>query len=70
MQNIFEIVLPLQERHGDGSESVVEMLSKMCKLYEGPGDGEKNTYNVDITEDMDRKDVLNKVMEVLKDNCP
>ena len=61
----------IKERHGEGegSEGVFEMLSKMHKLYEKPGDGEKNAYNVDITEDMTRKDVFNKVMETLKDNC-
>ena len=62
----------IKERHGEGegSEGVFEMLSKMHKLYEKPGDGEKNAYNVDITEDMTRKDVFDKVMETLKDNCP
>ena len=59
----------IKERHGEGSESLSEHLVKMHQLYEKPGDGEKNTYNVDITEDMTRKDVFNKVMEILKDNC-
>ena len=59
----------IKERHGEGSESVSEHLVKMHQLYEKPGDGEKNTYNVDITEDMTRKDVFNKVMETLKENC-
>jgi len=59
----------IKERHGEAAEGVFEMLVKMHKLYEKPGDGEKNTYNVDITEDMTRKDVFNKVMETLKENC-
>ena len=61
----------VKERHGDGpgTEMIHEMLGKMYKLYEGPGDGEKNTYNVDITEVMSPKDVLDKVLEVLEKNC-
>ena len=61
----------VKERHGDGpgTEAISEMLAKMYKLYEGPGEGEKNTYNVDITENMSPKDVLNKVLEVLQKNC-
>ena len=61
----------IKERHGDGGEAevVLEMLTKIHNLYEGPGDGEKNTYNVDIAENMTRKDVLDKVLEVIKENC-
>ena len=39
---------------------------KLNKLYEGPLDGVKNTYN--ITEDMTRKDVLDTVLEILNEN--
>ena len=59
----------IKERHGEATDGVFEMLTKLHKLYEKPGDGEKNAYNVDITEDMTRKDVFNKVMETLKENC-
>ena len=61
----------IKERHGEGAsaEGAVEMLKKIYKLYEGPGEGEKNTYNVDITEVMSPKDVLDKVLEVLEKNC-
>ena len=44
------------------------MLVKLNKFYERPGDGEKNTYNVDITEEMTKKDVLDTVLEILKKN--
>ena len=44
------------------------MLVKLNKFYERPGDGEKNTYNVDITEEMTKKDVLDTVLEILKEN--
>ena len=60
----------VKERHGDGpgTEMVAEMLAKMYKLYERPGEGEKNTYNVNINENMSPKDVLDKVLEVLQKN--
>jgi len=57
----------LKERHGE--MMMGDMLEKMFDLYEKPGDGEKNAYNVDITEDMTTKDVLDKVLEVIDKNC-
>ena len=45
------------------------MLMGFHKFYEKPGDGEANTYNVDITPEMTRNDVLSKVLEVIKENC-
>ena len=44
------------------------MLVKLNKFYERPGYEEKNTYNVDITEEMTKKDVLDTVLEILKEN--
>ena len=62
----------VRERAGDdGTNSTGEILEKLIKLnkfYEKPGDGEKNTYNVDITEDMTKQDVLDSVLEILKEN--
>ena len=43
-------------------------MIKLNKFYEKPGDGEKNTYNVDISEDMTKKDVLGTVLEILNKN--
>ena len=45
------------------------MIFWLVKLYEGPGEGETNTYNVDITEEMSPKDVLANVLGVLEKNC-
>ena len=63
----------IEERHGfDNSgkgNEILAMVTRINKFYEGPGDGEKNTYNVKITEDMTKKDVLDKVLEIIKDNC-
>ena len=60
----------VKERHGDGtaSEGILEMMMKFHKYYEKPEDGEINTYNVDITPEMSRKDVFDKVLEVIKQN--
>ena len=44
------------------------MLVKLNKFYERPGYGEKNTYNVYMTEEMTKKDVLDTVLEILKEN--
>ena len=58
----------IRARHGD-DEGAMVFMGNLYQLYEGPGDGEKNTYNVKITEDMTKKDVLDKVLEIIKDNC-
>ena len=57
----------IKERHGD-DPGALEVLSKMFEFYEGPGEGEKNTFNIDITEDMSPKDVMDKVLEILDKN--
>merc|ERR1711997_191559 len=61
----------IKERHGDSAEAdaVFEILTKVHKCYEGPGYGERNTYNVDIDLNMTRKDVLDKVLKVIQENC-
>ena len=41
---------------------------KFHKYYEKPEDGEINTYNVDISPEMSKKDVFDKVLEVIKQN--
>ena len=57
----------VKERHGD-DPGALEFLAKMFDFYEGPGEGEKNTFNIDITEDMSPKDVMDKVLEILDKN--
>ena len=58
----------IKARHGD-DPGAVEFLANMFNFYEGPGEGEKNTFNVDITETMTPKDVKDKVLEILEKNC-
>ena len=56
----------IKARHGeDLSEGLLDMMSGIHKLYELPGENEPNTFNVDITESMNRKDVLKKVLDIL-----
>ena len=57
----------IKERHGD-DPGTVEYCAKFFEWtmdYEGPAEDEKNTFNVEITEDMTPKDVMSKVLEIL-----
>merc|ERR1712110_153530 len=58
----------ITERHGEGCDELLELFSKMYDAYEGPGNSEKNTFNINITVDMTKKDVLEKVLEILNGN--
>ena len=58
----------VKKRHGEDCGAILELLNKFYEFFEGPGDGEKNTYNIDIDENMTPKDVMNKVLELL-DKC-
>ena len=55
----------IEARHGKNSSKVLEMFCKMHEIYEGPGECEENTYNVEITVDMTPEDVMNKVLEII-----
>jgi hypothetical protein len=56
----------LKARYGeDMSKGLLGAMSSIHKLYELPGENELNTFNVDITENMNRTDVLNKVLDIL-----
>ena len=59
----------ITERHGDVAEEIVILMGKHFDMYEKPVEDEKNTYNIDITEDMTPKHVLAKVLEILDKNC-
>ena len=60
----------IMARHGDNAEGILQLLTGMYDLYELPGEGELNTYNVDITEEMSQMDVMNEVLTILEENCP
>ena len=44
-------------------------MNKFAEFYEGPGEGEKNTYNIDIDEKMTPNDVMNEVLQILDKHC-
>ena len=57
----------IQARHGEKSEGVIKMLTGIYDMYELPGKNEKNTFNVDITDEMSPNDVVKKVQNILAD---
>ena len=58
----------LESRHGDGegNKEFSEMLNKMYELYEPAGDDEENAFNLTITENMNRDDVIKEVLDILQ----
>ena len=52
-------------RHGESNEELLNMLIKFAEMYEPAGEDEENAYNVTITEDMDREDVIEKILEIV-----
>ena len=54
----------LQKRHGDNKE-MLDFLTKLFDELEPAGDDEENAYNIIISEDMSKEDVLNRVLEVI-----
>ena len=54
------------ERHGeDANEEFMNMLINFAKMYEPAGEDEENAYNVEITEDMNREDVIQKILDIV-----
>ena len=54
-------------RHGKGTgmDGLVAMMIKFAELYEPAGEDEEGAYNVEITEDMNREDVIQKILEIV-----
>ena len=53
-------------RHGeDMHENALAFLIKMAEMYEPAGEDEENAYNIEITEDMNREDVIKKILEIV-----
>ena len=56
----------LKARHGENvSKGLLDMMSNLYSMYELPGKKEPNTFNVDITDEMTPKDVMDMVLELL-----
>ena len=51
-------------RHGEDNEDILNMLIKFAELYEPAGEDEENAFNLEITEDMNREDVIQKILEI------
>ena len=49
-------------------KNLFKILTGLYDIYELPGENEKNTFNLDITEDMVPDDVVKKVQDILNDN--
>ena len=56
----------VMERHGDGMNGdFLDLILKLASRYEPAGADEENAYNIDITEDMSRDDVIQKILEIV-----
>ena len=54
-------------RHGKGTgmDGLIAMMIKFAELYEPAGEDEEGAHNVEITEDMNREDVIQKILEIV-----
>ena len=57
----------LLKRHQPGDEEGLDFLLKLYELFEPAEDGEENAYNVSISKDMSPEDVIEKVIEIVKE---
>ena len=55
----------VKQRHGEGQESINDWLIKIYDLFEPLAEGEENAIGVDVTSDMTREDVVQKILEKL-----
>merc|ERR1719189_3068624 len=56
----------IRNRHGDET-MFIDMLANSYKVFEPATQDEPNAIAVDITKDMSRDDVVNKILEMVKD---
>ena len=54
----------LKGRHNSDGE-LPDNLSKLFQEFEPAGGGEENAHNVEVSEDMTREQVLDKVLEII-----
>ena len=56
----------IKGRHGDTMpDSFLEILYKYAELCEPAGEDEENAFNLTITEDMSKSDVIQKILEIV-----
>ena len=61
----------VEARHGTGmGGEMLDKLVKYAEMCQPAGEDEVNAYNLDITEDMTRDDVLKKIKEIIDKASP
>ena len=53
----------LKQRHGDSG--ITTELAKMHSKFQPAGEGERNSYNVTIDDNMSKQDVMRKILDIL-----
>ena len=57
----------IQTRHGDGiPKEFLDILVKYAEFCEPADEDEENAYNIAITENMNKEDVMSKVLDVVQ----
>ena len=54
----------LATRHGEDLDNM-SFLFKVFEEFEPAGEDEENAFNITISEDMTKEDVLSKVLEIM-----
>jgi len=56
------------KRHGDANENLIEKMTMCHNVFEPAEDDEKNAIHCLITKDMTRDEVVEKIVQLLKDH--
>ena len=56
----------VEKRHGEEEEGLVQHLMELHKYFEPVQEGEKDAYDLEITEHMTPDDVAEKVIGLIK----
>ena len=55
----------LMKRHGEAGASKIDLLTKMYDLFEPVAEDEENTISIQVTNDMSREEVVQKILDSL-----
>ena len=61
----------LSERHGNEtyfSKKLSQYLAGLHKYYEPAGKDEENTFNVDVTQDISKEELVQKILKIISSN--
>ena len=53
------------KRHGDSQSTIVDWLKKLYDLYEPAAEDEENAIGIDVTNDMSREEVVQRILDSL-----